>query len=133
MRTSVVQWRLPNPRWSCALSEPTGNVTLLFDNVHVSTDPDSFTKLLKDEPGPIKTFCASSLDVLSGHWTSFHTEIPSGLWYVVPAKADLVQFRPGARGVPTSSSAPSFMRSMLPKLKGQAPVHCFTFYSFVAF
>jgi putative transcriptional regulator len=70
-------------------SEPTGNVTLLFDNVYVSTDPDSITKLLKDEPQPDK-----NLRIFFGRtqWTldQLHTEILAGLWYVVPAKADLV-------------------------------------------
>jgi len=70
-------------------SEPTGNVTRLFDDVYVSTDPDSIAKLLRDEPQPAK-----DLRVFFGRaqWTldQLHAEILAGAWYVVPAKADLV-------------------------------------------
>lgn len=70
-------------------SEPTRNVTRLLDNVYVSTDPDSITKLIKDEPQPDK-----NLRVFFGRaqWTldQLHAEILAGAWYVVPAKADLV-------------------------------------------
>ena len=68
---------------------PTGNVTRLLDNVYVNTDPDSITKLIKDEPQPDK-----HLRVFFGRaqWTpdQLHTEILAGAWYVVPATADLV-------------------------------------------
>jgi putative AlgH/UPF0301 family transcriptional regulator len=35
--------------------EPTGNDTRLFDDVYVSTDPDSIAKLLRDEDQPAKS------------------------------------------------------------------------------
>ena len=70
-------------------SEPTGNVTRLFDNVYVSTDPDSITKLLKDEPQPDK-----NLRVFFGRaqWTldQLHAEILAGAWYVVDRASIIV-------------------------------------------
>jgi putative transcriptional regulator len=70
-------------------AEPSGNVTRLFDDVYVSTDPGSIAKLLKDEPQPAK-----NLRVFFGRaqWTldQLHAEILAGAWYVIPAKADLV-------------------------------------------
>ncbi len=70
-------------------SEPTANVTRLFDDVYVSTDPGSIAKLLKDEPQPAK-----NLRVFFGRaqWTldQLHAEILAGAWYLVPAKADMV-------------------------------------------
>jgi len=67
--------------------QPIGSVTRLFDNVYVSTDPDSIPKLLRNEP-------ANNLRVFFGRaqWTldQLHAEIRAGAWYVVPAKADLI-------------------------------------------
>jgi putative transcriptional regulator len=106
-------------------SEPTGNVTRLFDDVYVSTDPDSIAKLLRNEPRPPK-----DLRVFFGRaqWTldQLHAEILAGAWYVVPAKADLVfSSDPGLVWHLLVERA-NLHEVVLPALEGQTPVRCFT-------
>jgi len=70
-------------------AEPTGNVIRLFDNVYVSTDPDSIAKLVKDYPRS-----GEDLRLFFGRaqWMprQLHAEILAGAWYVLPAEADLL-------------------------------------------
>lgn len=70
-------------------SAPAANMTRLFDDVYVSTDPDSIVKMLKNDSAPV-----NNLRVFFGRaqWTAdqLHDEISGGAWYVVPARADLV-------------------------------------------
>ena len=70
-------------------AKPNGNASRLFDDVYVTTDPDSIAKLLQH-----KSQSADDPRVYFGRaqWTldQLHAEILAGAWYVMPAKADLV-------------------------------------------
>ena len=80
---------LTKPSLVMRASEPTENVTRLFDDVYVSTNQGSIAKLLRDGLRPAK-----DPRLFFGHaqWTldQLHAEIVEGAWYVVPAKADLI-------------------------------------------
>lgn len=106
-------------------SEPTGNLTRLFDDVYVSTDPDSVTKLLKDEPQSAK-----DLRVFFGRaqWTldQLHAEILEGAWYVVPAKADLVFSTDPVRVWQLLVERAQLHEAKLRALEGQTPARGFT-------
>jgi putative transcriptional regulator len=69
-------------------SEPTGSVTRLFDDVYVSSDPSSIVKLVRDArpAGGLRLFLGRAQWTLS----QLHAETLGGVWYIVPAEADLV-------------------------------------------
>ena len=97
-------------------AKPNGNASRLFDDVYVTTDPDSIAKLLQH-----KSQSADDPRVYFGRaqWTldQLHAEILAGAWYVMPAKADWV-FSSNPAGLwHLLLSALTFMRSTLPALK----------------
>lgn len=69
-------------------SQPAGKAIRLFDDVYVSTDPDSIGEILKNSAS------AKDLRLFLGRaqWTrdQLHGEILAGAWDVMPASADFV-------------------------------------------
>ncbi len=69
-------------------AKPSDTAIRLFEDIYVSTDPDSVAKLIK-EPAPAKDL---RLIVGRAQWSrnQLHAEILEGSWYVMPAEAGLV-------------------------------------------